>query len=142
MEDAYPDMIADHYQRRKDGKFGEPAQEKMKVSHYNPTFITGLGAGNPISNPHPESSVEDLNAGGMGTLTSQKPSGQSVRGSGKWYKGIWRVSFSRALKPKGKWDVKLSRGKSLNVGFAVWNGSQGDRNGQKQISIWHELVLE
>ncbi len=142
IEDVYPNMAVEHYQRRKDGKSGEPEQEKSKASHYDSTFITALGAGNPISALHPESSVEDLNAGGLGTLTSQKPAGQGVKGAGKWYKGIWRVSFSRQLRPKGKWDVKLSSGKSLNVGFALWNGSQGDRNGQKQVSIWHELVLE
>jgi hypothetical protein len=27
------------------------------------------------------------------------------------------------------------------VGFAVWNGSAGDRDGKKSVTIWQELVL-
>jgi hypothetical protein len=28
------------------------------------------------------------------------------------------------------------------VGFAVWNGSAGDRDGKKSVTIWQDLVLE
>jgi hypothetical protein len=27
------------------------------------------------------------------------------------------------------------------VGFAVWDGSAGDRDGKKSVTIWQELVL-
>jgi hypothetical protein len=27
------------------------------------------------------------------------------------------------------------------VAFAVWNGSAGDRDGKKSVSIWQELVI-
>jgi hypothetical protein len=30
----------------------------------------------------------------------------------------------------------------VNVAFAVWNGSQMDRNGQKSVTIWHRLKFE
>jgi hypothetical protein len=28
------------------------------------------------------------------------------------------------------------------VAFAVWNGSAGDRDGKKSVTIWQELLLE
>jgi hypothetical protein len=33
-------------------------------------------------------------------------------------------------------------GDYLPVSFAVWNGSAGDRDGKKNISIWQKLVIE
>ena len=142
MEGEYPNMASDHYQFRKDNVFGEHGQEEADISKHDPVFLTGWGSGNLLSIPDRKTSVEDLNARGFGTLTSQARYGQGVRGAGGWYKGLWRVVFTRALSSKDEADATFSSGKSVNVGFAVWNGSQGDRNGQKQVSIWHELVLE
>ena len=33
-------------------------------------------------------------------------------------------------------------GDYLPVSFAVWNGSAGDRDGKKNISIWQKMVIE
>jgi len=38
--------------------------------------------------------------------------------------------------------LPLAPGSKTSVAFALWNGSAGDRNGQKLVSIWHELDLE
>ncbi len=86
--------------------------------------------------------MENLVAGGVGTITAQGPSGRSIRGAGKWYKGLWRVAFTRQLSSGADGDVTFSSDKPVNVGFAVWNGSQMDRNGQKSVTIWHRLELE
>jgi hypothetical protein len=39
-------------------------------------------------------------------------------------------------------EVELSPGARVPVAFAVWNGSAGDRDGKKSVTIWQELVLE
>ena len=39
-------------------------------------------------------------------------------------------------------DIPIAPGKSFPTAFAVWDGSRGDRNGQKQITIWHLLEVE
>jgi DMSO reductase family type II enzyme heme b subunit len=65
-----------------------------------------------------------------------------VQGSGKWYKGRWSVVFSRTLAATDDGDVALSSGGSVNLGFAVWDGAQMDRNGQKSVTIWHQLKLQ
>ena len=38
--------------------------------------------------------------------------------------------------------VALVPGQTASVAFAVWDGAHRDRNGQKQVSIWQDLVLE
>jgi hypothetical protein len=30
----------------------------------------------------------------------------------------------------------------LCIAFAVWNGSAGDRDGKKSVTIWQELVIQ
>jgi len=42
---------------------------------------------------------------------------------------------------RGK-DVQFIAGKLIPVAFAIWDGSQGDRNGQKVVSTWYRLRVE
>ncbi len=86
--------------------------------------------------------MENPLAGGGGTITAHGHANQPVRGAGQWHKGLWRVAFTRALSPQSDGDVTLSGGQGVNVGFAVWNGAEMDRNGQKSVTIWHRLELE
>jgi DMSO reductase family type II enzyme heme b subunit len=51
------------------------------------------------------------------------------------------VQFTRPL-AGGSGEVRLSEGTRVPVAFAVWNGSAGDRDGKKSVTIWQELVLE
>jgi hypothetical protein len=36
----------------------------------------------------------------------------------------------------------LRKGQSLPFAVAAWDGTAGDRNGQKSVSQWMELVIE
>ena len=55
----------------------------------------------------------------------------------------WQVAFVHKLGAEEEGDdVVLAPGKSLSIAFAVWDGHAGDRNGQKSVTIWHQLVLE
>lgn len=142
IDTRYPDMVSDDYPFLLDGPLGEHGQEKLPVSQHDPVYLTGWGAGNLLSNPDREGAVEDLNAVGLGTLTSQEMAAQGVRGTGRWHNGMWRVVFTRDLFSSEETDVMLATGSSVNIAFAAWNGSQNERDGQKQVSIWHELIIE
>ena len=107
----------------------------------NVLYRTAEAAGNVISLPH-KSPVEDANARGFGTFTSQSISEQNVGGKGIWHDGFWNVVLIRDLKARDAGDVKFEKGKSTPVAFAVWNGNQRDRNGRKVISNWYQLALE
>ncbi len=106
------------------------------------TFSTGEGAGNPISAPKHKSAFDDLNAAGFGTLTAQGAPGQNVRGVARRDSDGWHVVFVRDLKSADNGDVKLEAGKTVQMALAIWDGAAGDRNGQKSVTIWHQLSLE
>ncbi len=105
------------------------------------TWNAGWASGNLISAQDKKSTVEDLNAKGFGTLTSQGSGGQNVSGKGLWKDGKWSVVFVRALQPQEKGDVVLKLGGNIPVAFAVWDGAFGDRNGQKMVTNWYRLTI-
>ncbi len=125
---------------------GRPDMHDQYASMHVDTYfagnaITASDAGNPLA-LRPPSSVEDANARGFGTLTTQSTAHQNVQGKGVWHDGFWNVLFVRKLKSRSGEDVQLPRGKTVPVAFAVWDGAQRDRNGRKVISNWYQLALE
>jgi DMSO reductase family type II enzyme heme b subunit len=85
--------------------------------------------------------VEDLNAAKFGTLTSQEH--QDVYGHAVWSRGRWTVLMARKLSTEDENDTQLYAGQKSYFSLAVWNGSAGDRNGQKSVSDrWHPFEIE
>lgn len=94
-------------------------------------------AGNPIALTHRLTPVEEATARGFGTVTPKPPGSQLVAGKGVWREGQWHVVLSRAIAS----DSGIRTDGETKLGFAVWDGSQGDREGQKAISTWYTLML-
>ena len=138
METTYPDMYVDEY------TFADPAKGiSAGVGDYtDPNYVTALAAGNLYASPVHLSPVEDLIAGGFGSLTAQTAEAQNVQGSGSWSDGKWRVIFSRDLQSQEAEDVTFAPGKSYSLAFAVWDGANQERNGQKSTSQWVTLHLK
>ena len=87
------------------------------------------------------SPVEDLNAAGPGTLTTQDR--QNVLGKGLYRKGRWTVLFLRPLKTDDEDDAQFWPGLKTWANVAVWDGSNKDHAGQKSVSeVWHRLTFE
>ncbi|MBI3989644.1 MAG: c-type cytochrome [candidate division NC10 bacterium] len=141
LQDRYPGMWADAYWFQRGVPSGVEAA-KAPTSSHDPTYLAGWGAGNPLSNPVRRSSVEDLNAVGFGTLTSQPSEEQDVRGKGVWQGGKWRVVMIRKLRTEDGKDAQFIPGQTTSIAFAVWDGAQGDRDGQKAVSTWQRLQIE
>ena len=104
-------------------------------------YATARDVGNPAAAKEPASSVEDLNAGGFGTLTSQDPDSQNVTGRGVWKDGFWEVVYVRDLVSEYEGDIPLRANSDISIAFAIWDGEHNDRNGQKSVTIWHKLVI-
>lgn len=104
-------------------------------------YRTGEAAGNLLAAQTMNSPVEDANARGFGTMTSQPPGAQNVGGRGFWRDGSWSVLFHRGLASPDAEDVQLVPGRLVPVAFAIWNGAQRDRNGRKVVSHWFRLSL-
>lgn len=101
----------------------------------------GVAADNILSLPNKGSTVEDLNAVGFNTLTTQVS--QDVKGNGVWKEGSWQVLIIRPLTTSDVNDVQFIPGDETVFNVAVWNGSEGDRDGQKSMSLsWHPIKLE
>jgi len=104
-------------------------------------FATARAAGNPVSRTIHASPVEDLDAGGFGTLTSRGPGDRPVLGGARRVGNAWEVAFLRPLGPATDHDVALEPGTRVALSLAVWDGAAGDRDGQKSVTIWHELEI-
>jgi hypothetical protein len=100
---------------------------------YNP----GIATGNILSDASMrKSAVEDLNAEGFSTLTTQ--ASQDVGGEGNWRNNRWAVVFKRSLTTGDSNDAQLSGGKA-SMAIAIWNGQNKERNGQKAVTQWNTL---
>lgn len=136
VESRYPAMNLDtYYPVQGNVPAGErPALDAVGAEHHQPLFLSGWGAGNPLSQPRPTSAVEVGLAQGQGTLATAAPAAQTASGRGTWEKGVWTLELRAPL--------PAAPGAEACVAFAVWDGSQSDRNGQKSVTIWHCLNLE
>ncbi|HXQ20756.1 MAG TPA: hypothetical protein VN812_03720 [Candidatus Acidoferrales bacterium] len=66
-----------------------------------------------------------MSAQGRGTT---KRSGESFPARGGYRDGMWQVTLELPAVPAG-----------VPLAFAVWNGSQQDRDGRKYFSVWYRL---
>jgi mono/diheme cytochrome c family protein len=136
----YPNTGIDTYPNLEMAPYEQPLRDALTL-HSDPTFITAWGAGNIVADPTRRSPAEDLTAQGFGTLQARPLAEQHVQARGVYGMGSYRVMFRRDLKPQGKSAVALSAGRKVPVAFAIWNGSAGDRDGKKSVSIWQDLIL-
>jgi len=105
-------------------------------------FLGGRDAGNINSKSERSTSVENVTAAGPQTVMPHPQESQNVRGRGIWDGSKWRVVFLRKMSPESDQEVRFKKGGAVPVGFAVWNGSENDRNGQKMVSTWYKLELK
>jgi hypothetical protein len=92
--------------------------------------------------PRRKSSVEDLIGGGFSTLTTKEDQGR-VQGKATWKDGVWRVVIRRPMANTGQEnEAKLEPGRLQAVAFAIWNGENKERNGQKAVAPWFQLAID
>ena len=92
--------------------------------------------------PRRKSSVEDLIGGGFSTLTTKDDQGR-VQGKAAWKDGVWRVVIRRPMSSAGQEnEARLEPGRLQAVAFAIWNGENKERNGQKAVAPWFQLAID
>ena len=102
--------------------------------------ITAWGVGNVVSKPT-GNAVEDLAAQGFGTLRARQGMESNVQAVGVWDLGSYRGLFRRPLGDSTDGAAPLRGGRPIPIAFAVWDGSAGDRDGKKSVTIWQDLVI-
>ncbi|MBI4516575.1 MAG: c-type cytochrome [Deltaproteobacteria bacterium] len=141
LEKVYPNLGIDSYPNLLKSAVEQPLRHALTLES-DPTFVTAWGAGNIVADPTRASAAEDLTAQGFGTLRARPPVDHTVAAKGVYGTDSYRVVFRRALKGKGEGAVTLEPGTTVPVAFAIWNGTAGDRDGKKSVTIWQELNLE
>ena len=107
--------------------------------HKDPVFYPGRYVDNPFSATRRTSPVDNLVAGGFGTLTPDPT--PVVQGWGAWRDGRWRVVFARPLHVGREGNVELASDDRTDVAFAVWDGSAQERDGMKSVGNFVALDL-
>jgi complex iron-sulfur molybdoenzyme family reductase subunit gamma len=101
-------------------------------------FYTAREAGNPYANPD-LGAVQTLVSRAFGELTTSTV--QDVQGKGAWANDTWAVVFARPYTSEGPEHAGFGAGSRTDVAFAVWDGSQDERNGMKSASQFITLSI-
>ncbi len=139
LEKIYPNIGIDSYPNLLRSALEQPARHALTLGS-DPDFVTGWGAGNIVSDPTRKSPAEDLTAQGIGTLKARPLMDQNVKATGVYSVSSYRVVFNRSLSG-GRSEASLRPGMTVPVAFAIWDGSAGDRDGKKSVTIWQELYI-
>jgi DMSO reductase family type II enzyme heme b subunit len=87
---------------------------------------------------------EPRNVVAKGLSTTRDTKQCAIKTKSKWENGTWSVVFTRPLAVPEQKDeaVQLDVGKTVKIGFAVWEGSNSERAGVKSFSKeWRELTF-
>ncbi len=116
----------------------------------DPPFIAmGAGGASPVSIWHWLASADGFferratehMAAGPHTRTERPTGEQNVIGVARWKKRFWEVVFQRPLAAAPLRDCCLAPGDDVAFAIAVWDGSSGDFNERKSVSVWHRLKI-
>jgi mono/diheme cytochrome c family protein len=138
VETAYPHMAVDQYpfEEPTGGPGAHPTRRQPRE------FLTAWAAGNQRSDPGRVLPGSNLQAKGFGSLTLRPRISQVTSAHGNWKQGRWTVVLRRPLQVPSDAGLALAGGDRGSIAFALWDGAARDRDGQKLISIWHDLELE
>ena len=143
-DDIYPNKVVDSYPfSEKVVTSAELNREGARTEDQPDVSLPARASGNPIVPNGDASGGSSLTAGGPGSVTFRIPRSPLVEANGQWSDGSWTVVMSRTLGVASKEaGVSLAPGDRASVAFAVWDGSQKDRDGKKLITIWQDFELE
>ncbi|MFU8772513.1 MAG: ethylbenzene dehydrogenase-related protein, partial [Anaerolineales bacterium] len=137
LEDVYEGMYVEQYPFTQ----VEGDQQPGPGDYIETAYLPALEVGNLVAVPGRGTPVENLVAGGFGTLTALPVQQETIQGYGEWADGKWRVIFSRQLNVDTSKEVNFEPGRMYSLAIAVWDGEFGERNGQKSTSQWLSMQV-
>jgi complex iron-sulfur molybdoenzyme family reductase subunit gamma len=85
----------------------------------------------------------DVIARGYATSQRRPASSSQLAASALYRNGGWHLVFQRPLQPASGDFARFALGQPAKIAFAVWEGSNSDRAGQKAVSgAFVEVELE
>ncbi len=138
--DDAPDLVT------KSNRFRDAAAVQFSLGDDETSYLMGDGPSAPVNIWYWRSDrgeVQNLAAGGPGSTTMLDD--QPVSGAAQFFdKGSdaaneWAVVMSRPISTSGDYEVSFGGGK-VPMAFAIWQGSDGQRDGLKSVSDGWILV--
>ncbi|MBI4378825.1 MAG: c-type cytochrome [Nitrospinae bacterium] len=87
--------------------------------------------------------VKVLDSSGVGSGKARAVDKTDVKGKGEYKAGTWKVILRRSLTTSNaKDDLQFELGKFTPVGFASWDGSNGEKGSKHIMTTWYWLLLE
>ncbi|SDE47763.1 ethylbenzene dehydrogenase-related protein [Rhodospira trueperi] len=129
-------------------RFRDGVAVQFSLGDDTTSYIMGNGPDEPVNIWYwraDTDAFENLAAGGARSLTRLEE--QPVTGESQYVENSddpneWTVVLSRPLEPNGPHQVTFDTGGSVPVAFAVWQGSDAERDGLKNVSTgWILLDL-
>lgn len=126
-------------------EFGDGAAIQLALNGTDTSYMMGSDSEKPVNIWYWRADleqVEDLAAGGYGSTTTLPE--QSVVGKAVYHAkqnprdNEWHVVMSRKLDSEGEYQADLQSG-TIPVAFALWQGAEGQRDGNKRVS--HSWIL-
>ncbi len=120
----------------------------MPMKDIDKTPISEMGTKDYPTNAwywRPDFDEKPKNQVAHGLSTSLYTEKSSITSDSKWENGKWHVVMGRPMKANrpGEETVDLAPGGKIGIGFAVWEGGNGERGGIKAYSKeWRELLIE
>ena len=109
-----------------------------------PYFLMG-DARNPVylwSWESGRAGAQEGDARGLGTMAPQGAANQTLTSESAFSAGRWAVMFRRALETEDPGDLQFRIGEPIPVGFAAWDGDNGESGTRGSISSWNYVFLE
>ncbi len=145
VDTVNPRLVVDSYPFSEKGVgTAEYDRPGTKLENQPDVSLPSRRSGNQIT-PSSDSGSggSSLSSAGPGSVTFRLKPNQQVVAHSTYHDGQWSVVLLRPLSVgEAAQGLSLKPGEAVSVAFAIWDGSHHDRNGQKMISIWQDLILE
>ncbi len=87
--------------------------------------------------------VKVIDSTGLGSGKARDAAKTNVKGKGEYKAGVWRVILKRSLTTaNAKDDIQFEAGKFIPIGFASWDGSNGEKGSKHTMTTWYWVLLE
>lgn len=126
-------------------KFRDGVAVQYALNDVDTSYMMGSSHDDPVNIWYwrsDQDQIDSLAAGGYGTTTML--SQQNVAGASAYFTDEvpenreWHVVMSRPFETDGEYDVNFDRD-IVPMGFAVWQGSENERDGNKRVT--HTWIL-
>ncbi|WP_298866329.1 ethylbenzene dehydrogenase-related protein [uncultured Gimesia sp.] len=144
IKDVYPNTVVDRYPFN-EKVVTDPEFDRVGTQTANQPRISlpARASGNPNFPKSGGTGASSLTTNGPGSVTFRIPKSQIVKAQGIYAAERRTVMMTRTLAVNSTSEgIGLKPGDNVSIAFAVWDGSQQDRDGKKLITMWHDLKLE